>query len=86
MANGYKRVNGNQTSLGGSLLVLFVALLVYAAIFFIMSAIFMGLWNSVVKKALKDGAINKIDYPTAMGLTFFIAMFFTSTVVVGRCM
>jgi len=51
------------------------ALLLFAAAFFITAAILMVLWNGPVKKAFKSGNVNKIDYPTAMGLTLFIALF-----------
>jgi mannose/fructose/N-acetylgalactosamine-specific phosphotransferase system component IIC len=58
-----------------------ILLLVAVVLFLILSAVFMVMWNHVVKKAFKKGAIEKIDYGTAIGLTFFIAIFFSPVVV-----
>ena len=51
-----------------------IMLLTVAAVFFILSALIMALWNSSVMKAFSPGAIQKIDYSTAMGLTVFIML------------
>ena len=53
---------------------LLLSLLVFAGLFFALSAIIMVLWNGPVMKAFQQNSIRKIDYPTAMGLTFFIML------------
>lgn len=49
-----------------------IIIFVISVAFLITSAIIMGLWNSCVTKAFKEGSIRKIDFPTAMGLTLLI--------------
>ena len=51
-----------------------LALVTVAAVFLILSALIMALWNSSVMKAFSPGAIQKINYSTAMGLTVFIML------------
>lgn len=57
-----------------------------AVVFLIVSAIVMALWNGPVKNSLKPDSVQKIDYPTAMGLTLFSMLIFGgSSVVVMSC-
>jgi hypothetical protein len=59
-----------------------IFLVAIAIVFFILSAVFMALWNGVVKKAFRAGTINKLSYPEAMGMTLFVSLFFGGTVVI----
>lgn len=61
-------MNDNILMLLGMLVASFV-------VFLILSAIFMGLWNTCVKKAVREDSVKEIDYPTAMGLTLFFSLF-----------
>ena len=79
MANGYRTRTMNGVISGGGLL---VGLLVLAAYFFIVSAIFMALWNGPVKNSLANGSVKKITYPTAMGLTLFCGLFLAGGAVI----
>jgi hypothetical protein len=42
--------------------------------FFVASALVMVIWNNVIIKSFAPGFIQKIDYITAMGMTFFFSI------------
>lgn len=72
--NDYYKMPNDKANGKKNLGAMFSVILLVAAVFFILSAIIMALWNGPLMKALKKDAIRKINYPTAMGLTFFIML------------
>lgn len=63
---------------------LMITFIVIIALFFILSALLMALWNGSVRKAFKTGTIKKIGYPTAMGMMLFLSLFSTSSFYVTK--
>ena len=58
------------------------ALIIYLIVYLALSLIIMGLWNGPVMNAFAPGAIQKISYSTALGLTFFLMLIMPMNVVI----
>lgn len=63
---------------------LVMVLVVAVATFLIIAAVIMALWNGPLMKALKKGAINKIGYGDALGLTLLFAIVFPGGIIVTQ--
>ena len=59
-------------------------ILIALVVFFLGSYVFMLLWNGPLRNSLLPGVINKIDYPTAMGLVLFLNLFFGSSMALMK--
>jgi len=62
-----------------------VALVTMVGMFFVSSAILFSLWNSVVMDSLSPGAVVRITYIQACGLTLFASLFIQGPRVFYDC-
>ncbi len=60
-----------------------VAIALYSAWFFALSAILWQLWNKVMIKAFSEGALREITYTQSMGVLLFLGLFVKSVSVCG---
>ena len=61
---------GKSQGIGANILTIFLIIILYAIIFFIVSALIMVTYNKSITKM--NSSWSRIDYPTAMAFTVFI--------------
>jgi hypothetical protein len=55
----------------------FGAIIVFAIVFFILSAVLFGLWNEILKEVFGTGILNEITFWQSCGVTLFLMLFIT---------